>query len=316
MFIGDAMKKFRLKKSAYILIGTTVLSIGGIIGYTKYNEYITSDKYLLMEKGYSETDIATILKSKEITTTLLNRDYNEHILGIMNEKYYLRKNLDKYLSYKKENPDKTNSEIISIVNVNGDIEFYETIKPSDTSKGNLILVNKYNYLPDNYEIEDLVNMSIKVSFQGKQIKKEVYEAFYKMSMDARSEDLTIVANSTYRDYDYQTALYKRYKNNKGQAYADKYAARPGHSEHQTGLAIDVSTLNSSLENFHETNEYKWLIDNAHKYGFILRYPENKEFLTGYNYESWHYRYVGVDVATQIKNEDITFDEYYAYYVEG
>ena len=310
------MKKFRLKKSAYILIGGTILTITGIIGYCKYNEYITSDKYLLMEKGYSETDIAVILQSKDMTTTLLNRDYNEHILGIMSEKYYLKKNLEKYLEFKKENPDKQNNEIISMVNISANIDWYDTIKPTDLSKGNLILVNKYNYLPDNYEIEDLVDMSIQVSFQGKQIKKEVYEAFYNMSMAARKENLKIVANSTYRDYEYQSTLYKRYKNNKGQAYADKYAARPGHSEHQTGLSIDVSTLNSSLENFHETDEYKWLIENAHKYGFILRYPENKEHLTGYNYESWHYRYVGVDVATQIKNEDITFDEYYAYYVEG
>ena len=310
------MKKIKLKKSAYVLLATVVLTTGGIIGYQKYNAYITSDKYLLMEKGYSETDITEILKSREITTTLLNRDYNEHILSIMNEKYYLKKNLDKYLNYKKENPNKTNTEIISIINVGADIDWYETIKPTDTTKGNLILVNKYNYLPDNYEIEDLVNMSIKVSFQGKKIKEEVYNAFYKMSMDARKDDLTIVANSTYRDYDYQAALYKRYKNNKGQAYADNYAARPGHSEHQTGLAIDVSTLNSSLENFHETDEYKWLIDNAHKYGFILRYPKEKEFITGYNYESWHYRYVGIDVAKQIKNENITFDEYYAYYMEG
>jgi D-alanyl-D-alanine carboxypeptidase len=269
-----------------------------------------------MEKGYSETDIAVILQSKDMTTTLLNRDYNEHILGIMSEKYYLKKNLEKYLEFKKENPDKKNNEIISMVNISANIDWYDTIKPTDLSKGNLILVNKYNYLPDNYEIEDLVDMSIQVSFQGKQIKKEVYEAFYNMSMAARKENLKIVANSAYRDYEYQSTLYKRYKNNKGQAYADKYAARPGHSEHQTGLSIDVSTLNSSLENFHETDEYKWLIENAHKYGFILRYPENKEHLTGYNYESWHYRYVGVDVATQIKNEDITFDEYYAYYVEG
>ena len=310
------MKKVRLKKSAYVLIAGVVISVSSVVGYKAYNNYITSPKCLLGEKGYSENDILTILKSTEMTNTLLERDYNEHILGIMTEKYYLRKNLEEYLTYKSENPDKSNSDIISIVNTSSNIDWYDVIKPSDISRGNLVLVNKYNYLPDNYEIEDLVNMSIKVAFSGKKIKKEVYDAFYNLSMDARKYDLTIVANSTYRDYNYQAALYKRYKNNKGQNYADSYAARPGHSEHQTGLAIDVSTLNSSMENFHETDEYTWLINNAHKYGFILRYPEGKEYITGYNYESWHYRYVGVDVATQIKNENITFDEYYAYYVEG
>ena len=309
------MKKVRLKKSAYVLIAGVVISVSSVVGYKVYNDYVTSPKYLLGEKGYSDNDILTILKSSEITNTLLEREYNEHILGIMTEKYYLSKNLDEYISYKNENPDKSITDVISIVNTSSNVRWYDVIKPTDTTKGNLILVNKYNYLPDNYEIDDLVNMSIKVSFSGKQIKKEAYDAFYNLSMAAKKENLTIVANSTYRDYNYQASLYKRYKNNKGQTYADNYAARPGHSEHQTGLAIDVSTLNSSIDTFHETDEYKWLLNNAHKYGFILRYPEGKEFITGYNYESWHYRYVGIEVATQIKNENITFDEYYAYYVE-
>ena len=97
--------------------------------------------------------------------------------------------------------------------------------------------------------------------------------------------------------------------------ADLSTARAGFSEHQTGLAIDILTYNVTLSNFEETDAFKWLSSNAYKYGFILRYPKGKEDITGYEYESWHYRYVGVEIATQIFEEDITFDEYYAYYLE-
>ena len=128
-----------------------------------------------------------------------------------------------------------------------------------------------------------------------------------IAVDAKKEGLTLVANSTFRTYATQEKTYNYYKTNKGSAYADSYAARPGHSEHQTGLAIDISTLNSTSENFEDTPEFNWLIDNAYKYGFILRYPENKEHLTGFDYESWHYRFVGLDVAKKIHEENITFD---------
>ena len=97
--------------------------------------------------------------------------------------------------------------------------------------------------------------------------------------------------------------------------ADLKAARPGYSEHQTGLALDITTRLAEDEEFVNTEEFSWLKENAHKYGFILRYPEGKENITGYSYEPWHYRYVGIDVATKIYNENITFDEYYAYYIE-
>ena len=94
------------------------------------------------------------------------------------------------------------------------------------------------------------------------------------------------------------------------------AALPGYSEHQTGLAFDVMTSTSTTETFENTKEYEWLKNNAYKYGFILRYPKDKEDITGYAYESWHYRYVGKEIAKKIKEENITYDEYYAYYIEN
>ena len=96
--------------------------------------------------------------------------------------------------------------------------------------------------------------------------------------------------------------------------ADKYTARPGYSEHQTGLAIDVKDGSGQYAFFKNSDEYKWMKDNAHKYGFILRYPEGKEHITGFSFEAWHYRYVGVDVATFIYENDLTFDEYHMMYI--
>ena len=125
-----------------------------------------------------------------------------------------------------------------------------------------------------------------------------------------------MVNSSYRSYKDQDEIYKSFKTVSLQ-YADSYAARPGFSEHQTGLALDITSLeHKSQKEFKESVEYKWLKDNCYKYGFILRYPENKEHITGYNTESWHFRYVGNEAAKIIHDENITFDEYYAYYIEN
>ena len=144
---------------------------------------------------------------------------------------------------------------------------------------------------------------------------DTYNAFMKMWQDAKKEGLTLIINSSYRSYKEQDQVYDEYKSQRGVEGADKIAARPGFSEHQTGMAIDIQTYGSRAKTFENFDEFKWLIDNAHKYGFILRYPKGKEYLTGYEYESWHFRYVGVEAATYIHENNITFDEYYAYFVE-
>ena len=136
-----------------------------------------------------------------------------------------------------------------------------------------------------------------------------------MCKAAKEQGLTLIANSTYRNYEKQESTYNSYVSKKGQEYADQYAARPGYSEHQTGLTIDIITYNTKGEDFENTDEFKWLVDNSYKYGFILRYPKDKEYLTGYAYESWHYRYLGLEMAKKVHDENITYDEYYAYYLK-
>lgn len=308
-------KHIRVKKSLWIVLFVIVLLVIGGVCYKKYYDHVHSNEYLLGKAGYSEEEIKKVISNRELTNLLLNREYNKYIIDIVNTKYYMAKNLEKYIEYKTKYTETSYSDVIAIINTQANYDWYSKSVEADTTKGNLILVNKFHYLNEEYEIDDLVDMSLMYAFSGKKIKSEVYDAFKSMVNAAKGEGLKIVANSTYRTYTYQKNTYNNFKNNKGKTYADNYAARPGFSEHQTGLAVDVSTLNSTMDNFEETNEFKWLEQHANEYGFILRYPKGKEYITGYNYESWHYRYVGEKVATQIKNEGITFDEYYAYYME-
>ena len=121
------------------------------------------------------------------------------------------------------------------------------------------------------------------------------------------DGLSLIPYSTYRSYDYQVKLYNYYLQRDPQSVVDTYSARPGHSEHQTGLTIDIRS-SSSFDNLTDS-DYEWMLNNSYKYGFIIRYPKNSQNITGYVEEPWHIRYVGVDVATKIHEENISLDEY-------
>lgn len=157
----------------------------------------------------------------------------------------------------------------------------------------------------------IVNKKYKLSrfFRPGDILSKVKRAFEVMQKDALKEKILLLIVSGFRSYDYQAMLYNKYK--KIDENADKYSAKPGHSEHQTGLAIDlVNTESVNIKKF--IKEFKWLDENAYKYGFILRYPKNKEHVTGYQYEPWHYRYVGKALAEKLYNNGdwITLEEFF------
>lgn len=143
--------------------------------------------------------------------------------------------------------------------------------------------------------------------------KEARAAFQEMAAEATLSGYDLVAFSTYRSFDYQTKLYDRYVTNDGQAAADRYSARPGYSEHQTGLAFDIGEQlfeqHFARESFGETEAGKWVAANAHKYGFIMRYPNGSEKITGYMYEPWHFRYIGKELAVQVYEANVTLEEY-------
>ena len=205
-------------------------------------------------------------------------------------------------------------EVLFRVNLGLDYPFYENVSTIEQPYELLVLVNKYNKLPSGFKQYNLVNMSKEYTVNdGKnyQLAGAAYEKFVQMSNAAKKEGLTIKTLSAYRTEDYQRGLYNNSLRNNGKAHAEKYSARPGYSEHQTGLAVDINSVRGAFET---TAEFRWLQKHAHEYGFILRYQKGKEWITGYAYEPWHYRYVGLDAAKIIYEEGITYEEYYAKYI--
>lgn len=318
------MKKRKVKKKVWVILAALIILIIGSYGAKKvYDDYKykQTNEYKLLEIGYNEKETKILLDTldKNKISELITQEKNEEILNFINEKYFLIKNLEEYLEYKKQNNSTSYSEIIAIVNVHRNSEYYDNDHNANTDLNYNMIVNKYYKLDEAYEPKDLVTIKTDYSwgeYGDNKIREEVYNAFIDMWNVAKESNIYLMINSSYRPYSDQERVYNNYKDSRGESGADKVAARPGYSEHQTGLALDIfCTTNSSTKTFADSEAYKWLLENAHKYGFILRYPEDKENITGYAFESWHYRYVGKDLAEKIYTEGITFDEYYAYYIE-
>ena len=223
--------------------------------------------------------------------------------------------MNRYLDYYKNNKELSFKEIITRINSNLDYTFYEDSKPADLSKGMYTLVNKYNHLEYNYIPDDLETVGYTYAIHDTKLNKTALENFIKMADDAKKDGITILITTAYRDYNFQSVLYNNYVKADGKKLADTYSARPGYSEHQLGYSFDLTNTDyADFSEFEYTNEYAWMKENAYKYGFILRYPKDKEYITGYQFEAWHYRYVGVDIATYIYENEITYEEYYEYYL--
>lgn len=225
--------------------------------------------------------------------------------------------LDRYISYAEKNSNLSKKQVVIEVNIGLDQDYYTNTRETTYLNKNYLLSNKYISMPSTYVPDNLEKIPLTCAISGMQLVKEANEALIELAADAKAEGYAIRAMSTYRSYSYQVTLYNNYVDRDGKQAADTYSARPGFSEHQTGLVADVDNGGSvAYTKFHTTKEYTWMQNNAHKYGFIMRYPKGKENITGYTYESWHYRYVGVEAATYIHNNNITFDEYYVQFIEG
>lgn len=180
----------------------------------------------------------------------------------------------------------------------------------------LIVANKERNLPKDYEPKDLVKPNVPFPFKEdlpkKKLRKEAASSLEVLFKAAEENGLELLAQSGYRSYDTQVSIFAYNAEQRGEEVANKTSSKPGQSEHQTGLSMDVTSpeVNYELvEEFGETKEGKWLAENAHKYGFIIRYLKGKEEVTGYQYEPWHLRYVGVDHAKKIHARGITLEEY-------
>lgn len=172
-----------------------------------------------------------------------------------------------------------------------------------------LIVNKTYDLPSTWKPKNVWKSVPSSGFAKEPLDKDAYNAWKDMLSDSKAVGLNLWAQSGYRSYDYQNDLYNSYVKRKGKAAADKSSARPGNSEHQTGLAFDLNTITTA---FKDTAEGKWVKNNCYLYGYILRYPENSTDKTGYIFEPWHIRYVGKDLAKKLYNNGnwITMEEYF------
>ena len=177
----------------------------------------------------------------------------------------------------------------------------------------LVLVNKLHAVSKNYKPTDMV--AIKGSYttnQGLEMKADAYKAFKKMRKAAKADGIRFKICSAYRTYSTQKWLYNNYLNTMGKKLRNIRSAYPGRSEHHTGYAIDLVTKSTGwtlTQDFAKTSEGKWINKHCAEYGFIIRYPKGKTDITGYDYEPWHLRYVGVDAAEEITEQGITLEEY-------
>ena len=235
-------------------------------------------------------------------------------LSFIEQEYFIIDYLDRYINYYNDNKNLDFKEIVTRVNSNLDYKFYDDSKEADLSKGMYTLVNKFYYLGKDYVPDDLEVIDGIYARDSAKAVKVAATTFKKMADDARNEGLTIKVTTGYRSYNFQSTLYNNYVKIDGVKEADTYSARPGYSEHQLGYSLDLTNAkNVGFRDFDKTKEYEWLSKNAYKYGFIQRYPKDKEYITGYMYESWHYRYVGDDIAKYIYENNLTYEEYYAYF---
>ena len=331
-------KKRKLKKEAFLLALVLILGIAGITVYFTYDLFLTDNSPQEQEKSALEkledqgikpvskenfVNEANTLLSKGYTPDEINQIYeymsDKNILAILDAPYkdlkefYKISNfefskLERYISY-QENNNVSMQDAVTQVNLNLDEKFYETIETISDPDAVTVLVNKSHALPSDYVPSNLVSIP---SYPNYQIREEAVTDFENLLAAAKLENVFIIPYSTYRSYDKQNKLYNNYLNRDPVEVVDTYSARPGHSEHQTGLALDVrsSTLSDNLTD----EDYEWMLNNSYKYGFIIRYPKGHSEITGYQEEPWHLRYIGIEHATKVHELEITYDEYYDLYL--
>lgn len=271
----------------------------------------TRQTLLLGDKGYSlpEIDILRTHLSPECVESLLHRSYDELIVKIAAQPHFYEAKLDQYLDYGHSHPEHAPEDLVTRVNMGMDSPFYHNIQLVQ-NPGMDVLVNKYHTLGSNY-VPKLVKMGTAyANSSNSYMHPEAYAWFVKMADAARAQGLQLRSVSAYRSYSSQKSIYQRYVNEYGTSSADIYSARPGHSEHQTGLAVDINVARRTAH-FENTPHYQWLKQNSWKYGFILRYPPNKRNITGFIFEPWHYRYVGPELAKDVYESGLTLEEYFA-----
>lgn len=284
------------------------------IKYVKH-EHLIKNINSLLKKGYSNSDISLIIThgTDSDVTEFIKRDKVRYLEEFYTIDYAKIKYYDRYVAYSDLTGDDEEDVVIK-VNLDLDKEDY-TDSYEVGSFSTDMLVNKHRHLNKDFEPDNLVKIDSKYASENSfKINRVVMNAFKELYDAAESEGYNLVINSAYRSYEDQEEISNTYLKSYGQSYVDKYVAKPGYSEHQTGLAFDIGSRNSNT--FVNSKEYGWLKDNAHKYGFILRFDKRYEDLTGFKNEPWHYRYVGKEIAQYIyEHNNMSLEEYYVLFLD-
>lgn len=281
------MNKIKSNKIIIFILSICLLLVIGLTGYLMFP---------------SSNEIKTTKKEKQ----------NE----FENFSFYKEEYLQRYKDYKKEHLTLNNEDIVTLVNMQRDFNFYEKIIKQDKPNEINTLVNKYYQLAPSYQPSDLVEINGNNGTYGSSYSKHtaravVYDDFQALKKACQNQGFELYVCSGYRSTSWQDEIYNHMVNTYDQETADKTCSRPGHSEHTTGLGLDIALDQYKFEDVVKHPQYQWLLEQLSYYGFIIRYPENKQNLTGYEYEAWHIRYLGKDLAKKVEKSGLTYDEYYA-----
>ena len=291
---------------------------------TKYKEKYAKIKYQnhddlilninsLLKKGYNTGEVSIILAhgNNEDVTNFAKKDKVKYLEEFYSIDYAKLKYYDRYVMYSDETGE---DEETTVLYVNLDLDKENYIDPIIVDKFSTdMLVNKHRKLKENFE-PDLTKIDSQYAANDDmEASRIAVNSFIEMYNAAKSENLDLVINSAYRSYDDQVKISETYKNLYGDNYVKNYVAKPGFSEHQTGLAFDIGSTSEKV--FADSKEYDWIIKNAYKYGFIHRFSKKGEVITGFRNEPWHFRYVGKDIAKYVYENNITFEEYYVMFLD-
>ena len=284
------------------------------IKYVNHDHFIENINNLL-KKGYSNSDINLIVThgSDEDVINFAKRDKVRYLEEFYTLDFAKIKNYDRYVTYSDETGE-NEEDVVIMVNLDLDKNDYDdAIKVSKFSSD--MLVNKHRFLDESFEPSDLTKIDSKYAAEDDFLSSRIaLNAFVEMYKAAETEGYNLIINSAYRSYSDQEELMNFYKNSYGQAYVDKYVAKAGFSEHQTGLAFDIGSRNNNV--FAQSKEYDWMQNNAYKYGFIYRFDKRYEDITGFRSEAWHYRYVGKKIAKYIhEHNNMSLEEYFVRFLD-
>lgn len=294
----------------YELYSRDNVSVEDVVSYVDefYNTYHTK----LKELGYDLETQRSLMKQlslDDFSVLVDNQLEWKQVEPYLTINGRIIKDLPKYIESGLEPVEAVMNISYSLIDSrNSSDRTYFLEEPSNTA----LLIKKGFSISKDYVPEDLVEVNIPTATKNNQMRSDAAKALETMYEDAKKEGLILAVNSAYRSYEEQQKIYDEYFRIYDEVTAASLVAVPGTSEHQLGLSVDLtsqSVMDGQYGVFGSTPEYQWVIKNAHKYGFILRYPSDKIDITGIANEPWHYRYVGVELATQLYEEGLTLEEY-------